>query len=120
LDNADQVPGVSPFLSPDQARGQLVSRYFQTTAFTSNAIGTFGTTGRNILRAPGLSNLDFAVTKGIPVAERFKIVLRAEFFNLANTPQFLPPVSTVGVATFGRILGARDPRILQFASKLYW
>jgi hypothetical protein len=120
LDNADQVAGVSPFLDPNRPRGQLIHQYFNTAAFATNAVGTFGTTGRNIIRAPGLSGLDFAATKGFPLAERLRIEFRAEFFNLANTPQFLPPVSSVGVATFGQILAARDPRILQFASKLYW
>jgi len=120
LDFADQVPGVSPFLGTDRSTGQLIEKYFETAAFTHNAVGTFGTTGRNILRAPGVSNLDFSVTKGFSITERIRIVLRAEFFNLTNTPQFLPPINTVGVATFGQILGARDPRILQFGSKLHW
>jgi hypothetical protein len=120
LDNADQVPGVSPFLDPNRSRGQLIRQYFNTAAFANNAVGTFGTTGRNIIRAPGLSNLDVAATKGFPLSDRFRIEFRAEFFNLTNTPQFLPPISSVGTATFGQILSARDPRILQFASKLHW
>lgn len=39
---------------------------------------------------------------------------------MANTPQFLPPNSAVGQPTFGRILEARDPRILQFGLKFFF
>ncbi|MCI0628865.1 MAG: carboxypeptidase regulatory-like domain-containing protein [Acidobacteria bacterium] len=120
LDHADLAPGVSAFLSTNRPRGEVINQYFNTSAFVSNAIGTFGTTGRNILRSPGLTNLDFGVTKTIPFSDRYQAVFRAEFFNLTNTPHFLPPVNAVGTPTFGRILTARDPRILQFGLKFFW
>ena len=43
---------------------------------------------------------------------------RAEFFNLFNTVNFNNPNTTVNTAaTFGRITGAQDPRIMQFGLK---
>jgi hypothetical protein len=126
LEVADRVPGVSPSLSTGRPRGQLVQEYFNTAAFQPDAIGTFGNSGRNILRGPGLTDLDFGVNKPIFSRERYRAVLRAEFFNFTNTPQFVvgpftnPSTTTVGTSTFGKILTARDPRILQFALKFFW
>ena len=53
MDYADFVPGVSPKLSTSRPHGQLVQEYFNTAAFQQNATGTFGNSGRNILRGPG-------------------------------------------------------------------
>jgi hypothetical protein len=43
--------------------------------------------------------------------------LRVEAFNLLNTSQLGNPVTNLNSATFGRILSAGDPRIMQFAVK---
>jgi len=120
LDYSDRVPGVSPTLDTGRSHPALISKYFNTAAFAPNAIGTFGNAGRNPLRAPGFTNFDFGVSKAIPFSDRYRAVFRAEFFNLTNTPHFLPPNAQVGASGFGQILGARDPRILQFGLKLFW
>jgi hypothetical protein len=43
--------------------------------------------------------------------------LRAEAFNLFNTPPFANPGATFGTATFGIISAAGDPRVVQLAAK---
>lgn len=120
LDLADITPGQHITLSGDRPRGARVNEWFNTAAFTANQIGTFGNSGRNILSSPGLINFDTALVKPFSVAERLRFLFRAEFFNLFNTPQFLPPGNSLGTATFGKITGARDPRILQLSLKLSW
>ena len=35
------------------SHAQMVTRFFDTSQFAFNAIGTFGNSGRNILRGPG-------------------------------------------------------------------
>jgi hypothetical protein len=50
-------------------------------------------------------------------AESQKLDFRAEFFNLFNKPNFFNPDSTVLDSTFGQVLGAADPRIIQFSLK---
>lgn len=124
LDFADRVPGVSPFLSPDRPRSQLVQEYFNPAAFQQNALGTFGNSGRNILRGPGYNNVDLAVMKIIPFKqERYKLTFRGEFFNISNTPQFTAPSGAGGgisTPNAAKILHARDPRIIQLALKLNW
>ena len=42
---------------------------------------------------------------------------RAEFFNVFNNVHFSNPSTNFSSASFGRITGAGDPRILQFGSK---
>jgi hypothetical protein len=121
LDLADRVPGVSPYLSPDRPRSEVIQEYFNVNAFQPNAIGTFGNSQRNSLFGPGYMNIDFAVMKIIPFKERYRLTIRGEFFNLTNTPHFEFPISSpIGTPGFGEITAARDPRIIQLAAKFNW
>jgi hypothetical protein len=120
LDQADLVPGQKPSLSGDRSRNDKINQWFNTAAFTANQTGTFGASGRNIINSPALVNFDFALVKPFPIGERFRVLFRSEFFNLFNTPQFLPPGNSLGSATFAKITSARDPRILQLSLKLSW
>jgi hypothetical protein len=47
-----------------------------------------------------------------------KSALRAEVFNLTNTPPLGPPNGVAGTAAFGTITSAGDPRVLQLAVKM--
>jgi hypothetical protein len=120
LDLADLVPGQKATLAGGRSRNDKVNQWFNTAAFTANQAGTFGTSGRNIINSPALLNFDFALVKPFPIGDRFRVLFRSEFFNLFNTPQFLPPGNSLGSATFGKITSARDPRILQLSLKLSW
>jgi len=44
--------------------------------------------------------------------------LRAEVYNLTNTPPLGSPSAVQGAAGFGSITSAGDPRVIQFAIKL--
>jgi hypothetical protein len=44
--------------------------------------------------------------------------VRAEVFNLVNTPNFGAPNAVQGAANFGTITSAFDPRVVQIALKL--
>ncbi|MBV8820869.1 MAG: hypothetical protein JO022_21085, partial [Acidobacteriaceae bacterium] len=118
LDYADVVPGVPITLSGDRAKKDKINQYFNTAAFQKNAPGTFGNAGRNILRSPGFTNVDFGAVKQFPVRERWNVQFRSEFFNLFNVAHFLPPGNNLGAADFGKLTSARDPRILQFSLKV--
>jgi len=78
----------------------------------------FGNAGRNILLGPGAFNIDFSAHKVFTVTERFKLQYRAEFFNVLNHTQLNNPDTSVESSTFGRITGARSPRIIQMALKV--
>ena len=120
-DYADRVPGVSPLLDPGRPHAQLVNQYFNVAAFQQNALGTFGNSGRNILRGPGFNNLDMGIMKVFPIkGEKYHVEFRGEFFNITNTPHFGLGPQPLPSPQAGKILGARDPRIIQFALKFNW
>ena len=96
----------------------MVDRFFNTSLFVSNAVGTFGNSGRNILRGPRSFNTDLGLIKNTNLTDRVKLQFRAEFFNVFNNVNFSGPGSTVGTPGFGKITGARDPRILQLMLKV--
>ena len=117
LDRADIVG--DPYLSTSRPRGDLINAWFNTAAFTPAALGTFGTSPRNVLRAPGTFNLDWSVAKSFHISERFSTQLRGDFFDLLNTPHFNAPGSSVAsTSTFGKITAAGDPRIVQLSLRV--
>jgi len=118
---ANAVPGVAPAsgLSAHQAAASGKS-LLNINAFTAPPPGQFGDSGRNSHISPGLTNLDFSLSKAFNVAEAKSFQIRADFFNAFNHPQFLPPGNAsypVSPTVFATITGARDPRILQFSGK---
>ena len=125
-DRADYIGGPAA-LDPDRSHGQLVQEYFNTAAFVPNAIGTFGSSGKNILRGPRYFNMDMAVLKNFVITERTSVQFRSEFFNLFNNVNFAIPNHYLGTTGFGQITSVLNgatpglpggPRIIQFALKL--
>ena len=95
--------------------------YYDPTAFAPvTAAATFGTSGRNILRNPGLFNTDLDITREFVVRERFKFQFRGEFFNLANTSHFGGPSTSVTSGTFMQITGASGERQIRFGLRATW
>ncbi|MGH8647716.1 MAG: hypothetical protein ACREUP_00195, partial [Burkholderiales bacterium] len=94
-----------------------VEPWFDVGCFVAPAPFTFGNASRNILRGDNLEYLDLAVYKNFRFAEAHQVQLRAEFFNVANHPNFAFPLATVNVPGAGRVFGASPGRILQFGAK---
>jgi hypothetical protein len=118
LVNNDTADLVSVPATVDGSRGDKIRRWFTTEAFRDNAPGTFGQSGRNILRGPRTFNVDLSAIKNFLITESIKLQYRAEFFNAFNHTQLNNPGTVVGTPDFGRITSARDPRILQMALRL--
>ena len=95
-----------------------MARYFDTSRFVQNAAGTFGNSGKSILRGPGYFNTDFGLLKAANLTERMGLQFRAEFFNIFNNVNFNAPNTNRSSQQFGQITSALDPRILQFGLKL--
>jgi Carboxypeptidase regulatory-like domain/TonB-dependent Receptor Plug Domain len=106
-------------LDPNRSHNALIQEYFNTAVFGSNAIGTFGNSGKNNLRGPGIFNTDLALLKDTRIGERYTLQFRAEAFNAFNNVNFGLPDPYVVDPTFGQITyTSKDPRIMQFALKL--
>jgi hypothetical protein len=67
------------------------NQWFNPAAFMLPAAGTYGNAGRDILRGPGLGNLDMSLFKTTTLSEAMKLQFRAEFFNILNRPNFGMP-----------------------------
>jgi hypothetical protein len=100
-----------------------VDRWFDINAFqvTPDITGTYGNSGRNILRAPGQTNLDISLVKVTRFRERFEHQFKVEFFNALNHPQFAAPGNSIGSGSAGVIsslLFNSPMRQIQLAMKL--
>jgi hypothetical protein len=82
--------------------------------------GQFGNVGRNAVYGPGQINFDMALTRRFPVSERWKLDLRADFFNIMNHANANAPGGNITSGTFGEITSFGSPRLIQVAMKLYF
>jgi hypothetical protein len=99
------------------ANERSVGRWFNTGAFSATPQFAIGSSSRNPVRGPSYRNLDLALMRQIPMRGTRALELRAEVFNLTNTPPLGAPNTTVGAAAFGTITTAGDPRVIQLAVK---
>ena len=98
-----------------------ISRWFDTTAFRSQAVGTIGSAGRDAVYGPHYRHFDASLFKDFSLPERYTLQARIESFNLTNTPNFSAPGSTLGTSTYGVVTSTRTgstPRQLQGALRL--
>ena len=101
--SSDRPNQIAQAVLPSGSR--TLHQYFNTAAFAALPANSyiFGNAGRDTIRGPSFSNLDLSLFKNFRVKERFKFQLRAEFFNIANHPNYGQPGATFGTATFGTI-----------------
>ena len=92
-------------------------KWFNTAAFTVAPQFTVGNASRNPVRGPGYRNVDLAVSRRLPLGGRSTLEVRAEAFNLLNSPPLGNPNGVLGSASFGSIITAGDPRVVQLAVK---
>ena len=94
---------------------------FANNTVPSGAAPTFGTEGntpRNGFRGPNYSKTDFSLIKSIPLTDRYKFSIRADFFNIFNRVNFGVPVATINSLDFGRsTFTVSTPRVIQFAGR---
>jgi hypothetical protein len=104
-------------------RSALVTRFFNTDAFVpTNDVprGIYGNAGRGLISGPAFNSTDFSIIKDFLFREPYKLQFRSEFFNAFNQVNFNNVSTTVTSGAFGRVRGASDGRIIQFALKFLW
>ncbi|HZT58232.1 MAG TPA: carboxypeptidase regulatory-like domain-containing protein [Pyrinomonadaceae bacterium] len=123
------VPGQPIYLSTSAA-----TLFVNPAAFTLPAPGTFGNLSRGLVRQPSLKNVDFSMNKNFQLTERYRLQLRAEFFNIFNHPNFNGFGNSLGSSgftgnnsniftftgngQFGQLNSDRGPRTIQFGIKM--
>jgi len=105
-------------LSGDRSKGQQIQQWFSPLAFTPNAIGTYGDVGIGALRNPGTWNIDGAIQRNFQLRETWQLSFRASFYNAFNHASLGGPTSTQSSPSFGRILSASDPRVIELGLRL--
>jgi hypothetical protein len=113
---------------------------FNPFAFQTTQTGQIGNSPRSPFRFPTQFVTDLNVTKNIHFSERFRLQLRAEFYNVFNKTIFndvfqtMPdrlPTDTVFTSVqnlvnsgsnpqFGQYFSTRDPRQIQLGAKFYF
>ena len=110
LQNTPGRPNLVAGRAPNALQG-IPTQWFDPTAFSLNAVGTFGNLGRNTGFGPALWNTDFALLKDTRIAkisETFNVQFRAEIFNIFNhTNLGLPNANVFTQGTNGG--GNRNP-----------
>jgi hypothetical protein len=94
--------------------------YFNTAVFSQNALGTPGTARRRFFHGPGMNNFDMALLKTTRLTEAKSLQFRLEAFNVFNHAQFFGPQAVDGnidSATFGNVISAAAPRLVQVGAK---
>jgi hypothetical protein len=103
-----------------------VNEWFNTSSFVQPAMGDYGNSSRDILRAPGVENVDASFFKSFSLIERLNLQTRFEAFNLFNHTNLGFPNATVPQSaalpnpSYGTIGSAAPGRIIQVAMKLIW
>jgi hypothetical protein len=128
LDRADRIAGADLRVGKgshwDWASTATGKGYFNTAAFTNNAAGTFGNSGKNIMFGPHQFGADASIMKSWNLVRAAKLQFRWEAFNVTNHPSFANPSvdygNTVGWGNYGKIgnVGNIPPRVMQGALKL--
>jgi hypothetical protein len=122
------VPNVSgPVHVYGDPRTSPNNLWFNPDAFSPPPFGILGNARRNFFHGPGLNQTDLALHKWIQLgsSEARRLELRLEAFNVFNHAQFNNPDGSFsdGIppnGTFGRVLSAGAPRLVQLAAKIYF
>jgi Carboxypeptidase regulatory-like domain len=92
-----------------------LSQWFNTNAFVTPPVATFGNAPNGAVRGPGTFNWDFSLSKQFPIRERFNLRFRAQFFNIFNHPSFNGVDTVLGDLNFGQVTSALSPRLTQLS-----
>ena len=96
--------------------------YFNASQFGDNVLGTPGTARRRFFHGPGMDNYDMALLKNLALTEQKSLQFRVEAFNIFNHTQFFGPQTVDGNianldTTFGHVVSADPPRLIQLGAK---
>jgi hypothetical protein len=107
-----------PNLIGDPNGPKTLYRWFNTAAFVTPPVATFGNAPNGAVRGPGTINWDFSLSKQFNIRESMNLRFRSEFFNIFNHPSFNNVDVGLGDVSFGQVTGALSPRLIQFSLEL--
>jgi carboxypeptidase family protein len=98
---------------------RTVQRWFDTSKFSAAEQFQAGNLGLSTLHGPAQRRMDMSFFKDLSLGASQRLQLRAEVYNLTNTPSFGLPDAQYGSTGFGSIssTGNSIPRQMQFGVK---
>lgn len=131
-------PNIVNGCNPNEGAPHTVQQWYNVACFVPTptspnaAPSVVGNAARNIIEGPPTKRVDLILAKNFTFAERIRVQLRAEAYNVFNitNPRTFSTLTTFttttapvsmggnGSSTFGRISTFRDPRVMQFAAKV--
>ena len=116
VDEPQYTPGTAQLEFQSPQRKVLL----QHLALQPPAPGDPGNAKRRFFYGPGIDNYDMALLKNVSLTESKSLQFRFEGFNIFNHAQFYGPASVNGninSSTFGEVVSAAAPRLMQAAVK---
>jgi Carboxypeptidase regulatory-like domain/TonB-dependent Receptor Plug Domain len=107
-----------PNLVGDPAANVPSGFAYNPAAFAPALFGTFGNSGRNVVRGGSFRSVDLSVFRTFSFRERLKLQFRAEATNALNAVNFQGPVMDLQSPAFGSFDATATPRTLQLGLKL--
>lgn len=96
-----------------------VSKWFDTSCFTTPGPLQLGNSGVGKVRGPGYFNSDLSLSKSQSIREQMKLSFQVDAFNLSNTPHYSNPDTNLADSNFGQIGGTNGiPRQIQLGVHL--
>ena len=132
---APDRPNLNPGFSSDPTSGvsagcgkiakgtplQTPTLWYDPSAFSRPAPGTYGNLGRETITGPGFSDIDASIAKLFKPSERINLQFRAEFFNILNHANFFLPGRNVfagSAGTITKLVSSPGGRLTQLGLKV--
>lgn len=90
---------------------------YNPAAFALPALGTFGNSGRNIIRGDGYRSADLSLFRNFAVRESLRLQLRFEAMNALNQVNYQGPITDQSTLP-GQFVATAPPRLVQLGAKL--
>jgi hypothetical protein len=116
-DTLSYAPGCDLQLNHDPAKGAA----FNAGCFSIPPLGQIGNAPRRMFYGPGIENFDVTLIKNLAMKGSRSLQFRLEAFNVFSRAQFYGPGAVDGniaSPTFGDIVAAASPRLVQLGVKL--
>jgi hypothetical protein len=97
----------------------VIEGWFNVAAFAVPAVGTDGSSGRNIIDGPAYRNVDLGIFRDVPLKGRSMFQFRIEATNVFNIVNLNNPGTTLNApALFGKIRSAKNMRQIQLGGRV--
>jgi len=112
----DVAQGVSGALradydgEPTSVADPTIEHFFNTSAFTVPAVGTFGNSARNIVIGPGSKNFNMSFSRTVRLADNRNVNINVSVSDLLNMTNYSGIDTNVNSITFGQVTGISGNR----------